>query len=279
LGEALAEAARVLEAAGVDEPRREARLLAAHAMATSPARLLDPATPIAAAAFAALLARRAAHEPMAYITGHRGFWTLDLATTPDTLIPRPDSETLIEAAITALPDRSRVGRVLDLGTGTGCLLLACLCEFRHAFGIGIDLSPAAAALAQSNAARNGLQGRAAFLAGDWAACVQGGFDLVLCNPPYIESGAIAGLMPEVAGHEPARALDGGPDGLAAYARVTASLPGLLAPEGVAILELGAGQEHAVVALATQASLIHITTRPDLAGIGRALVLGSTSPRA
>ncbi len=263
----------MLQAAGVEEPRREARLLAAHAMATPATTLLDPAIPIDAATFAALLARRAAHEPMAYITGHRGFWTLDLATTPATLIPRPDSEALIEAAIAAIPDRARIRRVLDLGTGTGCLLLACLCEFRHAFGIGIDLSPAAAALAQANATRNALQGRAAFLAGDWSASIRATFDLVICNPPYIESAAIAGLMPEVARHEPARALDGGPDGLAAYARITALLPGLLAPGGIAVLELGAGQEAAVMALANQAGLTHIATRPDLAGIARALVLG------
>jgi release factor glutamine methyltransferase len=272
LGEALAEASRVLQSAGIEDPRREARLLAAHAMATAPNRLLDPSTPIDSAAFAALLARRAAHEPMAYITGHRGFWTLDLATTPATLIPRPDSETLIEAAITAIPDRARIHRILDLGTGTGCLLLACLCEFRHAFGIGLDLSPAAAALAHANAARNGLHTRAAFLAADWATPLHATFDLILSNPPYIESAAIPALMPEVAHHEPASALDGGPEGLDAYARITTLLPRLLAPNGIAILELGAGQEPAVIALANQAGLTHITTRPDLAGIPRALVL-------
>jgi release factor glutamine methyltransferase len=162
--------------------------------------------------------------------------------------------------------------VLDLGTGTGCLLLAVLAERPQAFGVGVDLVPGAAALAAGNAARNGLADRAAFLAGDWAASLSGRFDLVLSNPPYIESAAIAGLMPEVARHEPRSALDGGADGLAAYRHLAAILPGLLAPGGAAVLELGAGQRRAVEALARGAGLVPSACRMDLGGVERALVL-------
>ncbi|MFM7420918.1 MAG: N5-glutamine methyltransferase family protein, partial [Alphaproteobacteria bacterium] len=160
----------------------------------------------------------------------------------------------------------------DLGTVTGALLLAVLSEFPTAQGIGLDLKPAAAALAARNAARLGLAGRARFLAGDWAAALTGQFDLVLCNPPYIESAAIPGLMPEVARPEPALALDGGADGLAAYRHIIADLPRLLAPRGVAVLELGEGQQAAVEALARAAGLTLEACRADLGGVPRALVL-------
>jgi release factor glutamine methyltransferase len=189
-----------------------------------------------------------------------GFWTLDLEVSPATLIPRADSETLVEAALDACPDKGAALRVLDLGTGTGALLLAVLSELPAASGVGVDLKPEAAALAARNAARLGLVGRARFLAGDWAAALSRRFDLILCNPPYIESAAITGLMPEVARHEPASALDGGADGLDAYRRIIADLPRLLAPRGVAVLELGQGQQAAVEALAKQPAL-----RPKPAG--------------
>jgi release factor glutamine methyltransferase len=275
LGEAIAAAASVLAAAGVDQPRREARLLAAHALGAPANALLDPARPLStgdSAALAALAARRGAREPLAFITRRRGFWTLDLEVSPDTLIPRADSETLIEAAIADLAPPHAVHRILDLGTGTGCLLLAALREFTAAFGVGVDLSPAAARLAARNASGAGLADRATFLAGDWAAALCGRFDLVLCNPPYIATAAIAGLMPEVARHEPARALDGGPAGLDAYARLVPTLARLLTPHGLAVLELGAGQGPAVAALAEGCGLAHVRTRPDLGGVDRALVL-------
>ena len=248
-----------LRAAGIENPGLEARLLVAHAGA-------DPA------ALDRLVARRAAHEPMAFILGRQGFWTLDLEVSPATLIPRADSETLIEAALAAFPDRHAVRTILDLGTGTGCLLLAALAEFPAAWGVGIDLAPDAAALAARNAGACGLAARSCFLAGDWAACVAGRFDLVLANPPYIETTAIAALMPEVATHEPARALDGGPDGLAAYRALIPDLPRLLAPGGVAVLELGAGQQRPVAHLAMDAGFSEPSVRHDLGGIARALVL-------
>jgi release factor glutamine methyltransferase len=208
---------------------------------------------------------------MALLLGRQGFWTLDLEVSPDTLIPRADSETIVEAALAAAPAPARV---LDLGTGTGCLLLAVLSERPNAWGLGIDLSPRAAALAARNARTCGLAPRATFLAADWSAPLgpTARFDLILSNPPYIPTPDLAALMPEVAAHEPARALDGGPDGLAAYRRILAALPALLAPGGTAVLEVGIHQATPVAALARTHGLTHRETRPDLAGIPRALVL-------
>ena len=276
VGAFLCQAGQVLRAAAIESPRLEARLLLAHALGTTQEALLrEPgaAVPEAAAArFRAALAARLEATPVAHILGQQGFWTLDLAVSPATLIPRADSEALVDAALEAFPDPGAPLRVLDLGTGTGCLLLAVLAERPRAFGVGVDLVPAAAALAAANAVRNGLADRAAFLAGDWAGALAGGFDLVLSNPPYIESGAIPSLMPEVARHEPASALDGGPDGLDAYRRLVDLLPGLLNPGGAAVLELGIGQLPAVERLARAAGLAPGGCRRDLGGIERALVL-------
>ncbi len=250
-------------------------------MGTAPDALLrDPRAPVppaAVAIFGGLLARRLATEPMAHLLGRQGFWTLDLAVTPDTLIPRPDSEALVEAALAAFPDPGAAIAVLDLGTGTGALLLAVLAERPAAWGLGIDRVPAAVALAARNAAANGLAGRACFVAADWAAPVAGRFDLVLCNPPYIRSGDMAGLMPDVRRYEPASALDGGADGLEAYRAVCAALPGLLVPGGLAILELGAGQRQAVEAIANAAGLRPNGALADLGGHDRALRLAGTAP--
>ncbi len=262
--ESLRRAAARLAAAGIEQPAREARLLAREAQD--------------AADFAALVARRAAHEPMAFIRGRQGFWTLDLAVSPATLIPRPDTETLIEAALAACPQRDSVRRILDLGTGTGALLLAALAEFPAAWGVGVDLAPAAAALAAGNARANGLAGRAMFLAGCWAAAIAGPFDLILSNPPYIPSDEIAGLMPDVAAYEPRRALDGGPDGLDAYRALLPEMARLLADGGVAVLELGAGEANAVRELSRDAGLAELALRSDLGGIARALVLGKPGDR-
>lgn len=261
-----------LATAGIEGPRREARLLLGHALGLSQEALLsDPLAPVGETAFAALLARRCAHEPMAYILGRREFWSLSLQVSRATLIPRPETETLIEAALAAFPDRASVARVLDLGTGTGCLLLAALSEFPGARGVGVDRLEAAAGLARRNAAGCGLASRAAFLCGDWAAALDGRFDLILCNPPYIPQAEIPGLMPDVAGHEPASALDGGADGLDAYRTLLADVPRLLARGGAAILELGIGQQAAVAGLAAEAGLA-ISVKADLSGIPRALTL-------
>ncbi|WP_426957184.1 peptide chain release factor N(5)-glutamine methyltransferase [Muricoccus radiodurans] len=275
VGAFLCQAGQVLRAASVEAPRLEARLLLAHALECRQEDLLrDPRAAVPAEPaerFRRLLAARARRVPMAHLTGEAGFWTLSLRCTPDTLIPRADTETLVEAALEAVPAPRRV---LDLGTGTGAILLAVLSERPAAFGVGVDRSPGAAALARENAQRNGLADRVAVLAGDWAAALAGRFDLVLSNPPYIQTGAIKGLMPEVAAHEPALALDGGADGLDAYRALAAALPGLLAPGGRAVLELGQGQRAAVEELARSAGLVPLFCRPDLAGVPRALVLGA-----
>jgi release factor glutamine methyltransferase len=275
---ALHDGAALLREDGIDSPRLEARLLLAHALGiTTEALLRDPHTPIDRGPYNALLKRRAAHEPLALITGRREFWSLDLAVSAATLIPRADSETLIEAALAALPDRSRVRRILDLGTGTGCLLLAALSEFPDAFGVGTDRSAAATALARDNAAMHGMANRAAFVCTDWAAALAGCFDLILSNPPYIPTGELRALMPEVARFEPASALDGGPDGLDAYRRILPALPGSLAAGGVAVLELGQGQAGAVASLARDVGLT-TAMRADLAGIPRAMLLTPTPGR-
>jgi release factor glutamine methyltransferase len=277
VGAWLCQAGQVLRAAAIEAPRQEARLLLAHVMGCREEDLLrDPRAPVppaAGAAFAALLRRRARREPLAHLTGRAGFWTLELAVSPTTLIPRADSEAVVEAALDGFADG---GRVLDLGTGTGALLLAVLAERPRATGVGVDRAPAAAALAARNAAANGLAGRSAFLAGDWAEALAGRFDLVLSNPPYVASPEIARLMPEVARHEPALALDGGADGLGAYRRILTALPALLAPGGRAVLELGAGQRPAVEALAAASGLAVDGVRPDLGGIERALVLRAST---
>ncbi len=267
----LRQTAETLRAAGIDNPAYEARLLLAHALGVTPGdvialnRRTDPAT------LAALVARRVAREPMALILGRQGFWTLDFEVSPTTLIPRADSESLIEAALEAFPARD-AARILDLGTGTGCLLLAALSEFPAAWGLGIDLVPAAAALAARNAHLNGLSHRANFLCASWDTAIAARFDLVLSNPPYIPHADIAGLMPEVAAHEPASALDGGADGLDAYRTLIAALPRLLTPNGVAVLELGIGQASDVAELAVAAGFPPPALRHDLGGVARAMVL-------
>ncbi len=272
LNERLRSAAARLAAVGVEAPRREARLLLSHAAGLDAAALLrEGDTDLPAPGFDAMVNRRAAREPLAFIVGHQHFWTLDLLVSPATLIPRADSETLIEAALAAFPAR-HPRRLLDLGTGTGCLLLAALSEFPAASGVGVDRSPDAAALARRNASRTGLDGRAGFVCGDWAAALAGQFDLVLSNPPYIVADEVGGLMPEVAGHEPGLALDGGTDGLAAYRAIMAALPALLRPDGIAILELGRGQANAVALLAQGVGLDVEPPRLDLSGIARALIV-------
>jgi release factor glutamine methyltransferase len=267
----------MLRQAGIDNPRLEARLLLAHALGTTPAALLrNPAAPADMASLGPLLARRAAHEPLALILGRREFWSLDFAVSPATLIPRPESETLIEAALAAFADRPPPQLILDLGTGTGCLLLAALSEFPAAFGIGVDRLADACALAARNAASLHLAGRACFVCGDWAEALEARFDLILCNPPYIRSDDIGSLMPEVARYEPRSAMDGGPDGFAAYRRLFPELTRLLAPEAIAVVEIGEGQAETAAALARQAGLAP-ALRHDLAGIPRALLLHPAAP--
>lgn len=249
-------------------PRLDAELLMAHALGVPREAMLlggldGPVPP----GFAALVDRRAAHEPIAYITGRRAFWTIELCVGPGVLIPRPESETLIEAAIAHF---GKVGpqRVLDLGTGPGTLLLAALAEWPTASGLGVDASPGALIYGRANAAALGLAGRAAFRLGDWGAGISERFDLILANPPYVAPGDP--LPRDVADYEPAIALWAADDGLAAYRALVPQVPGLLASGGVAILEIGAGQAAAVAAIVEAAGL-KAAIAHDLAGHARAII--------
>lgn len=271
---ALAGATARLAAAGVEGARRDARLLlAAAAGLTHEAMVAAPERPLDAEItrrFGALVERRAGREPVARILGRRAFWTLELELGPETLDPRPDSEAVVEAAL----DHAAAGaiRVLDLGTGSGCLLLAVLAERPDAWGLGIDRSAGAVAVAARNARRNGLDGRARFAAADWADGIGGVFDVVLCNPPYVRRDDIKGLAPEVARFDPRAALDGGPDGLAAIRDVAPAIARLTAPDGVAVVEVGAGQAADAEAVFLGERLTVAARRRDLGGVDRALVL-------
>jgi release factor glutamine methyltransferase len=243
--------------------RLDAELLMAHALGVSRQDLLlrhlDAPEP---AAFAALIERRLTHEPVAYITGSRAFWTIELAVGPGVLVPRADSETLLEAALAHFGARSPV-RILDLGTGPGTLLLAALDQWPDATGIGIDASQEALAYARRNGAAFG--GRAEFRLGNWADGVTERFDLILANPPYIGTGEA--LPAEVRDHEPGETLFAGADGLDDYRRIVPELPRLLAPGGIAVLEIGHTQAEAVSALVAQHGLSPAVTR-DLQGLSR-----------
>jgi len=268
----LHEAAERLTRSGVDSARLDARILLARAMHMSREQLiaaLRQPTASEAAAFWTMTDRRAAREPLAYITGHKEFWSLDFKVGPGVLIPRPDTETLIEAALSLFADRDAPLAVADLGTGSGAILIAILKEFSRARGQGFERSPDALPYARSNLDSHGLRARGEIVAADWNAA-PGGFDLILSNPPYIPTAEIDTLEPEVRLYEPRAALDGGPDGLAAYRTLAGVLPRLLRPGGLALLELGRGQVGAVESL-FQGLTTHPVV-PDLAGIPRGLVL-------
>ncbi len=272
----LDEATERLKAAGVEGARGDARRLLAAAMQVDHAALLardeQPVDEGAAQRFRDWIARRARREPVARILGRRGFWTLELAITPDTLDPRPDSETLVEAVLQHLAGRRDAALgILDLGTGSGCLLLALLSELPHACGVGVDRAFGAAVAARANAVAAGLAARARFVVGDWTRPLGGRFDVVVANPPYIRRDALAGLMPEVGRYDPVMALDGGPDGLDSYRAILADLPRLLAPDAVVAFEIGAGQGDAVATLLLQSHLMVTQRRSDLAGVERCIL--------
>jgi release factor glutamine methyltransferase len=268
---ALAEAARKLEGVG-DTPRLDAELLMAHALGMDRSdmllRMRDLVTP---AKFGDLIKRRMRHEPVAYIRGYQDFWDLQLTVTPDVLIPRADSETLIEAAQRYFAEKETPRRILDLGTGSGALLLAALSLFAEAHGTGVDASPAALAVANGNAEDLGFGNRADYKLNSWRetgwANGLGQFDLILCNPPYVETDAQ--LQPSVHDFEPHQALYSGPEGLEDYRVLVPQIPALLTPQGIAIFEIGQGQHQAVSNLAASVGL-GSHPHKDLAGIVRAL---------
>jgi release factor glutamine methyltransferase len=274
--------ARQFSMAGIDTPELDARVLVAYALALDHAALMAQSerrlTEMEADAITTLMRRRLDREPVARIVGAKEFWGLSLSLNADTLVPRPDTETVVEAALAALgEERGRTRRIADLDTGSGALLLALLTELPGAHGVGTDISVAALNCARSNAAGLGVAGRASFVACDHGAALGGGFDLIVANPPYVASADIAGLQPEVRDFDPRRALDGGPDGLAAYRAIAADARRLLAPEGVLVLELGAGQLDAVISLTVAAGLVPVgAPRRDLSGQPRALAATASS---
>ncbi len=275
-GELLRGTVERLRMAKLETPELDARVLVKEALRLSDAELIAaqdrPASPEGITTIESMISRRIAGEPVARILGHKEFWGLRFDLGVDTLVPRPETETLVDAALAAF-GRGGPAHVLDLGTGTGCLLLAVLSEFPEARGLGVDLARRAVEIAEANSVRLGLAGRAQFKVSNWDAKVDGAFDLILSNPPYIPEREIAKLPLEVRLHDPALALNGGKDGLGAYRSLADVAVRRLAPKGVLIAELGAGQEVAVAAIMAGSGLIvDRPARPDLAGIPRALVV-------
>lgn len=263
-----------MTAAGVDSPVLDARLLLERATGVARIEILtDPyreLAPEAVLSLEALVQRREAREPVSHILGRRAFWNFELAVTPDVLTPRPETEFLVQAAL----ERTPIGaapRVLDLGVGSGAILLAILNERPAAHGVGLDLSPAALAVARANAQRLGLADRTEWLEAGFAAAPLGPFDLIVSNPPYIPADEIQALQPEVARFEPRLALDGGADGLDAYRTLAPLLAPRLTQNGTVLLEVGAGQASHVQLLLAEAGLIVEEVRRDLAGHGRVIL--------
>ncbi len=254
---------------------RDARLLLECAVDRAPAAALaDPGYPLGPEEnrrFQSLVGRRADREPMSQILGRKGFWSIVLEVDKDVLTPRPETETLVEAALEAFPP-GRAFRLADLGTGSGAILLAILGERPFAQGFGIDKSPAAARRAARNAQALGLAARSLFLCGDWAGALADGLlDLAISNPPYVASGDIAGLPPEVRDYEPRVALDGGADGLAAYRRLAGEMLRVLKPGGVFVLEIDPFLERSVLGLMDEAGAGGVVAKNDLSGRPRAVV--------
>ena len=259
--EALRRAIPRLRAAGIDDAAPDARRLLAFATEVPPDRLTlhlsDPLSPDAAHRFDAALIARIARQPVAQITGQRLFWGRRFIVTPAVLDPRPETEILVQAAL-----QRQFATVLDLGTGSGCILLSCLLDRPDARGIGTDLSEPALAIARQNAAAL-MTPNATFLHSDWCGNVTGQFDLILSNPPYIAAAEMPGLTPEVLNWEPHLALTPGGDGLDAYRQIARQAPAHLAPGGCLMVEIGPSQAQAVCSLFAAQGLIQIATLQDL----------------
>ena len=263
-----------LAAAGIEDARSEAWLLVAAATGLERPTLMAGAVATLSnaqeTALEALVERRQRREPIAYILGEKEFWSLPFEVGPAVLIPRPETETVVEAVLGATDTRTAARRILDLGTGSGCLLLALLSELPQATGLGIDDSPAALALAQRNADRLGLAARASFRQGRWGDRIAERFDVIVSNPPYVAEGDWDRLQPEIREFEPRSALVAGPDGLAAYRELAPDCARLLARGGLCALEIGCGQGAAVAEILGQHGLVVAKRRCDLAGIERCL---------
>ncbi|WP_373085871.1 peptide chain release factor N(5)-glutamine methyltransferase [Sneathiella sp.] len=270
--QAVRAAAGRLEATGVENPRRDATVLLAFVLGEdtgifhrSPERYLSTREQ---ADFNRVIERRATREPVSHITGQREFWSLDFAIGPAVLDPRPDSETLIEVALDKISKGHKVRNILDLGTGSGCLLLSLLSEIPDATGVGVDISDRALLVARKNAEHLGLQARSKFQLGNWCAGIHEQFDLVLCNPPYIPAADVSDLQPEVRDFEPHLALIGGADGLDCYRNIIFQLPSVLRSRGLVLFEVGSGQAAAVGGLLEESGFINVEFHIDLASIDR-----------
>jgi release factor glutamine methyltransferase len=269
-----------LRAAGIESASLDAELLLAHTLQTSREQIIGyPERTLSTEQFfqfEALVERRTKREPMAHILGKREFWGRDFKVNHHTLDPRPDSETLIEAVLDLYPDRNNNLRIIDFGTGTGCLLLTLLAEFPNANGVGVDISGDALVVANENSCNLGLANRSRFIVSRWGDEVQGKYDLIISNPPYIKSSEISGLEPEVAEYEPKGALDGGDSGLKCYEELAPYIASLISDDGFAVLELGIGQDSDVRAILENAGLCFVAFSKDLAGINRCLVVSAAS---
>jgi release factor glutamine methyltransferase len=280
VSEAIGLLAQAFHTAGIEAADVDGRLLVGHALHLDRARLIAQSDRILEAreinVISTLAARRLKREPVSRILGQKEFWSIALAITPDVLVPRPETETVVEGALDFVVRgglRMEKLRILDIGTGSGALLLALLRELPNATGTGTDISTGALKVARENAARCGVEGRCTFVVCDIASVVEGPFDLLVSNPPYIAHNEITSLAPEVKNYDPTVALDGGDDGLAAYRAIAADAKRLLAPGARMFVELGAGQEAAVRDLFTNVGLIAGIARTDLAGIPRVLGAG------
>ncbi|KAF0115871.1 MAG: hemK [Rhodospirillaceae bacterium] len=270
----LSRATACLAAAGVETPRLDARLLLAHVLGVTPHDLVLRENPLPSAeqrAFEALIARRAVREPVSRILGRRGFWSLDLCLDAETFDPRSDTETVVEAVLERTLDRQAPYTVLDLGTGSGCLLLALLAELPWARGLGVDIEAKTLAVAHANALAAGLAARAVFRVGNWGEGLQERFDIIVANPPYIAEADLDSLAPEVARFDPRRALAGGRDGFDAYRTLAPHLYRVLRPGGVAALEIGQGQAKEVERLMICGGMAFLGARADLSGVVRCMV--------
>ena len=266
--------ARLKEAA-IEDPRFESRVLVARAVGLSVGEVLfhsrRPISPAEASQIARYTEERSKRRPVSHIFGEKEFWSLTFEVTPDVLTPRPDTETLVEAALELIPDRDRTLSVLDLGVGSGCILISLLTELPQAYGVGVDIDFDACLVARRNAVRLGLDNRSAIIQGDWISAIGGKFDLVLSNPPYIPIGEIETLEPEVRDYEPRLALSGGRDGLDCYKRILTGVGTVIRPGGSLLLEVGSGQAPLVSAMARQNPLFRVKTTTDLGKVERCVL--------
>ncbi|MBF9196029.1 peptide chain release factor N(5)-glutamine methyltransferase [Microvirga terrestris] len=274
--EALRALRRTLSEAGFETAALDARLLLLEALGISATDLITwPDTPLTseqAETLASFTNRRLAHEPVARIVGEREFWGLPFRLSPETLVPRPDTETLLETALDLLPDHRAPLKIVDFGIGSGCILVALLHELPNATGLGVDLSFGALVTARANACGNRVGNRCHFALSRWADAVSGPFDLIVSNPPYIASGVIPGLDAEVREHDPRLALDGGPDGLEPYRVLLAEAERLLVPGGLLAVEIGYDQAEALSSLAGLHGLEILRIAHDLSGNPRCVAM-------